>query len=190
MNEQIRQAVEILKNGGVVVFPTDTVWGIGCAVSNKKAIEKLYKIKKREKNKPTAILVADFDMASKYGEIKGRALELCEKYWPGGFTVIVNSINSALPDEILGESKTVGLRAPNHPVVLRILEELGEGLVTSSANFAGENPPKKRDEIDENLERLVDMVIEGESYGDDPSTIVDVTGDGLKVVRQGSVRVS
>jgi len=188
--KQIEKAVEVLKNGGVVVFPTDTVWGVGAAISSREGITRLYEIKKREVDKPTAILVLDVDMANKYGAMNKQAWNLAEKYWPGALTLVVNKKGNRVPMEVCGKNKSVGLRAPRHRLIQDLIKELGGGVVATSANFAGEPAPKNREDLDDNFVELVDLVVGGEAGGDKASTVVDLTEGEMKILRQGRVKVS
>jgi len=176
-----KKVVEVLRQGGVVVFETDTVWGVGCRVGDVRALERLYKIKQRDKSKPTAILVSDVGMAEKYGVMGKRALELAKKYWPGGLTLVVEARGGG----------TVGLRVPDHKELLEVIEELGEGVVASSANFAGEPAPRTRSEIDEKLVAKVDLVMPSYAKASDgeASTVAWVIGDKVEILRQGKITI-
>lgn len=178
MQNKIDQAVQILQRGGVVIFPTDTVWGMGVAADNPAAIKKFYKIKKREKNKPTAILVADLAQAEKIGEFSDKAREVTKKFWPGALTLVVKS----------KQGGTVGLRVPDHPVIQELCQRVG-GILAGSANFAGEPAPQRRAKIKRELSNKVDLVMEGERGGQEASTVVDTTVKPWKIVRQGPVKV-
>lgn len=184
--EIINKTVKILKSGGVVIFPTDTVWGIGCSIENPDAIKKLYEIKRRELNKPTAVLVGSLKQANKLGIFNTKTLTLAQKYWPGGLTIIVKA-KSMVPKNILGPNNTVGIRIPNHPLFLSIANNLDFGIVAGSANFVGQPTPTRKNQLDSNLIKLVDYVVDGESLGLFASTVVDTTLSPFKVVRQGLI---
>ena len=171
--------VEVLKRGGVVIFPTDTVWGMGAAADNPAAVKKFYEIKKRETDKPTAILVASLEQAEKLGQFSGRVRDVAKRYWPGAVTIIVPAKTG----------KTVGLRVPDWPLVQELCLKLGVGIMAGSANFAGKPAPLKREELDPKLVGMVDLVIDGECGGQSASTVLDTTVKPWRVVRQGSVKV-
>lgn len=192
----VKQSVRKFREGGVVVFPTDTVWGIGAAVNREDAIRRLYSIKRREKNKPTAVLVSGLTMASEYGVIKGQARKLAKEHWPGGLTVVVPARRGKVCEIVSGGGGTVGLRVPKHDFLLRILKKLGSGIVAGSANFAGELTPGKFDEISNRLIKVVDFVVDPfevggglniEAGGQKPSTVVDCTVVPFKILRRGQV---
>lgn len=182
----INKAVRVLKDGGVIIFPTDTVWGIGCSLDSTQAIKRLYKIKKRKRNKPTAVLVGSLNQAEKLGELDKQAVDLAKKYWPGGLTIIVKA-KKTVPKIIQGKDNAVGLRMPNNTLLLKILKKLDTAIVASSANFAGKPIARTRKELDNRLIELVDLVLEGESGGDLASTVVDLTQKPTKLVRSGFI---
>lgn len=198
--KKIDQAVEAFRKGGVVVFPTDTVWGIGAALDRNEGIERMYSIKRRKKSKPTAVLVENLAMAKQYGVFNKEALVLVKKYWPGGLTIIVKARKGNVVDFICGKGGTLGLRVPEHSVVLSILSKLGVGIAAGSANFTGAKVPWKFEDIDDKLLESADFVVQArekstnkikyESGGKLPSTVVDVSRDPFVVLRQGLVRIS
>jgi L-threonylcarbamoyladenylate synthase len=188
----IDEAVRVLKKGGVVVFPTDTVWGIGASVASTEGISKLYKIKKRERGKPTAVLVHDLGVAKQLGEFSEEALILAKKHWPGGLTIIVKAQKGMITSAIFGRGASVGLRVPDNDVVLEILRKLGAGVVAGSANFSGGVAPRRFGEIDRELLEKVDYVASEEGWeagGEEPSTVVDTIKKPFVVLRKGPVEI-
>lgn len=183
---QIHKAVKILQGGGVIIFPTDTVWGIGASINRLDAIKRLYSIKKREKTKATAVLVDNLATADRLGVIDQKARKLIDKFWPGGLTLIVRAKEN-IPEIICGRNKTIGLRQPNHPIALKLLEEMKTGLIASSANFAGKAPPVKKELLDRTLIDKVDFLVSGESGGKPPSTVLDTTAKPFKMIREGQI---
>lgn len=190
MTEEIKKAIEVLKSGGVIVFPTDTVWGVGAAISSQQGIEKLYQVKGREENKPTAVLVTDVNMANRYGVMDKKAWELASRFWPGGLTLVVKTKGNKVPKSVLGGRETVGLRAPNHPLIQELVKQLGEGLVATSANFAGEATPHDKSQIKSSFLEQIDLILEGEGGRGEASTVVDVSKGQVVVLRQGKIRVN
>jgi L-threonylcarbamoyladenylate synthase len=184
--EFLDKAVKILKEGGVIIFPTDTVWGIGASIDRLDAIRRLYQIKGREEGKPTAVLVNNQPLAGNLGIIDQEAQKLANEFWPGGLTLVVKA-KAAVPKEILGQVGTIGLRQPNHPLALALIQKLGTGLVASSANFANQPAPTTKESLDSNLVQIVDFFLEGEAGGEPPSTVIDTTVKPFKVIRQGRV---
>lgn len=186
-SELINKAVKILNEGGVIIFPTDTVWGIGASIQRLDAIEKLYEIKGRPKTKPTAVLIGSISQAAEVAFLDQEAKDLIGKFWPGGLTLVVKAKPST-PKIIKGAGETIGIRMPNHKLVLKMVNQLGCGIVAASANFAGQPPPAEKEMIDPQLVDLCDFFVEGISGGGLPSTVVDITVKPYKIIRQGAVR--
>lgn len=178
--------ITMLKNGAVAVIPTDTVWGLCCAANQPEAITHFYQLKRREKDKPTALLVGSIEQAEQYGEFNNRAKQLAREYWPGALTLVVPSYNN-VPTAIRGSTRTVGIRFPNDQTIMEITRQLGCPLVTGSANFAGDQPPTKKSELDAKLLEQVDVAFDGECGGQPPSTVVDCTGEHFTIIRQGTI---
>ena len=182
----ISPAVKVFKNGGIVIFPTDTVFGIGCRVGEPNAIRKLYKIKKREGKKPSLILAASLKQVVMYVDLTAEAKILAKNFWPGPLTMVLKAKNN-LPDSILGEDKTVGIRIPNLPYLIDTIEQVGEPILAPSANFSGEAPPTRLSEIDKNLAKLVDYVLKFDCGGSKPSTIIKMVGKEYYLLREGAI---
>ncbi|MEO8581936.1 MAG: L-threonylcarbamoyladenylate synthase [Patescibacteria group bacterium] len=187
-SNDLHKTAEIIQNGGVAIFPTDTVWGMGCSIENIDAIEKFYAIKKRESDKPTAVLVGSVDQAKQYGMFNDQALLLMKAHWPGALTIVVQA-TERVPHSILGPQKTIGLRLPNFKIVEQLTQLTKCGLVTGSANFSGQPSPFKKADLDPDLLQLVEAVVEGECGGQPPSTVVDCTQQELKILRQGTIQL-
>ena len=182
------EIVETLINGGVVLFPTDTVWGVGVYINSKIGMDKLYKIKNRSANKPTAVLVGSMDQAKTYGVFEKESLDLVNKHWPGELTVVVKA-RSGLDERLINVDGGVGIRYPNNELIEELCRKLSGGLVASSANVAGEKAPVKFEEIDKQLLNMVDEVIMGESGSGKSSTVVNCMDNKMTVLRQGDVRL-
>ncbi len=189
LTNDIDQIVRVFQNGGIVIFPTDTVWGVGCIASNQKAIKRLYSVKKRESGKPTSLLVGQKEWVDDLVDgILPEARELTHKYWPGGLTLIFKAKNG-VPASIMGKNGTVGIRMPNHPKLLEIINKLSGPILGPSANFAGEAPPNSVSDLDPELVKKVDLVLQGDVGKGLGSTIVDVTNKPFKILREGVVKI-
>lgn len=191
MKNNIKEAVEILKAGGIVIFPTDTVYGIGCRIDNESAIKRLFKIRKRPENKAVPVLVSTIDMGKEYvGEIPQDAEKLMKRYWPGALTIILQCVKARVPELVRGKGETLGIRIPDSKVIRQIISEAGVPILGPSANFSGEKTPYRLEDLDGKLVSLVDFVLRGKINGKKmASTVIDCTVEPWKIVRQGAVTI-
>ena len=191
MNKQIEKAVEVLNKGGIVIFPTDTAFGIGCRIDKKKAIEKLFAIRKRPVFMATPVLVNDLEMAKEYlNKIPENVIsKLIKPYWPGALTIVLQSRIDMVPELVRGHGTTIGVRMPNHQTTLSIINKLGVPLLGPSANFHKEKTPYKYTDLDLKLIKLVDYVVKGECYLKQPSTVIDCSKNPWKVLRIGAIEI-
>lgn len=187
LQEQIEKGVEILKQGGIIAFPTDTVYGLGADAFNSKAVERIYEVKKRPRHLPFPLLIADISQLTTVAEPEsGIAWFLAKRFWPGGLTLVVPKAAS-LP-AYLARGSTVAIRIPDHPVCLVLIRYLGSPIIGTSANISGEPATLTTDEVKQQLADKVDFIIDG---GKRPagveSTVVDVTGEVPEILRQGII---
>lgn len=188
-NNNINQAIEILKSDGIGIFPTDTVYGIGCDFSNTVSLNNLYKAKVRDYSKPINILVSRKDMIYKYVKNVSSIEEtLINKFWPGPLTIIFNKTD-LVPDLLTAGLNTVGIRMPNNKVCLDLIDTLGKPLATSSANISNEEPTNY---INENLikkfKNKVDFILDsGKIDSGIPSTIIKVESNKINILREGPI---
>jgi tRNA threonylcarbamoyl adenosine modification protein (Sua5/YciO/YrdC/YwlC family) len=184
----ISRVVEVLQKGGVIIYPTDTVYGMGCDIYNHKAVERIAKLKGVQPDKANfSIIFHSLSQISDYTRpINNSYFKLMKKNLPGPFTFILNA-NHKLPNVLQNHKKTVGIRIPNNSILLEIVREFGNPILTTSVHDDDEIVEYTTDPelIHEKYENLVDMVIDG-GYGQNvASTIVDCTGDEPVIVRQG-----
>ena len=177
MNDEIKKAVSILKTGGIVAYPTDTLFGIGCDITNNQAVKKLIKLKRRDK-KPISIACSNLEMVDKYTDINKEEAEIIQKYLPGPFTFILNK-KEMVSELITAETEKVGVRIPDYPKILKIISLLGRPIISTSANFAGEPNIENLDQ----LKFEVDLKISGECKYKGGSTVVDLRA--RKILREG-----
>ncbi len=191
MDQEIKKAVEVLKKGGIVIFPTDTAFGIGCRIDDKKAIERLFKIRERPKNQATPVLADTFRMAQKYllPVPKDVIDKLIKPYWPGTLTIILPCRTDKVPKLVRGGGATLGIRVPNHSTAQQIIKGVGVPILGPSANFHGEKTPYRFEDLDENLVKLVDYVVFGECFIKQASTVIDCSQNPWKVIRKGAVSI-
>src|SRR5690349_2468879 len=143
MEEQIKQAITVLKQGGVIIFPTDTAFGIGCRIDNEVAIKHLFALRKRPETKATPVLVSGVQMAKEYLlEIPQDVSEkLIKPYWPGALTIVLPCKTEKVPEFVRGKGSNLGVRMPNNTTALEIIRQVGVPLIGTSANFHGEATP-------------------------------------------------
>ncbi len=191
MNNKIRQTIEILNRGGVVIFPTDTAYGIGCRIDDPKAVERLLTIKGRPKNKAMPILASDITMVKQYVDIvDNNVKKLMDRYWPGGLTIVLPTYTGNIVPDIRGGGDTIGVRVPSHVVIREVIRGLGVPIVGSSANPSGGKTPFHKSTLDPRIVKQVDMVLEGVCGGSLPSTVLDCTRRPWKILREGAVRLN
>ena len=179
--DQIEKAIAILKKGGIVIFPTDTVYGIGCCFDRPKAVDRIYQIKNTPRGQPFPVLVSTTDQLRQYAQVTVQAENLIKKYWPGALTIILQSKKS---------KGKIGFRMPDSSLVKALIDELGVPIIGTSANFHGHPAPKSYEELDSNFTKLADFVLEGDCQLGEESTVVDATVDPPKVLRQGAVELT
>jgi tRNA threonylcarbamoyl adenosine modification protein (Sua5/YciO/YrdC/YwlC family) len=187
-NKHIRQIVELLENGGIIIYPTDTVYAMGCDISATKSIEKIARFKGlNPKNPELSLIFHDMSQLSEYTVIRDNTLfKLLKRNLPGPFTFIVQA-NSQIPKLFRNKKKTVGIRIPDNNIVLEIVRELGRPIITTSIHDQDEVLEYTTDPelIYEKYQDFADAVIDGGYGNNEASTVVDCTGSEPEVVRQG-----
>lgn len=189
MNVEYKKALKHITKGNIVVFPTDTVTGVGCSMGDTEAIEKLYDIKGRSFKKPTAVLISDLEMFRTLISCEEDSFlkKITEKYWPGKLTIVLDA-SVIVPSIIMGNSRKVGVRMPKHEKIIKLIKELGRPLVATSANFKGEKAPVLFSEVDSLFLNKVDFYIREDSKGNQASTVIDYLGNSnFDYIRKGSV---
>lgn len=181
-----------LKEGNLIIYPTDTVYGVGGIIESNEAITKIYEAKERSFKSPLIVLVSDISKIEKIAYIEEKNREKIEKlikeFWPGGLTIILNK-KSNVPDIMVSGGKTVGVRMPDHDTALKIIETAGGLLPTTSANISGETTPKSYDELSENFKERVEILVDGGKCPiGNASTIIDMS-DKPKILRIGAISI-
>lgn len=189
VNNHIREAVAILRQGGIVIFPTDTAFGIGCRMDDRTAVDRLFGIRNRPRTQATPVLVASEAMAARlYRSVTPVMRALMQRYWPGALTIIGTCRQDAVYEPVRGGTDTIGIRMPDHTVPLALIGSLDVPLLGPSANFHGESTPYRDVEVDPDLVKLADYFIPGVCRESNVSTVVDCTVEPYRIVRQGAVR--
>ena len=186
--QQLERGISILKRGGIVAFPTDTVYGLGAGMSIRRAVERVYVVKERPRNRPLPLLLADTSQITKVAyPVPPIAWLLIHNFLPGALTVVLHKSDS-VSDVITGKGVTVALRIPAHPIPVALARSLGTPIVGTSANLSGRPSPLIADEVCSQFGDKIDLVIDGgRCPGGKESTVVDVTGERPIVLREGAI---
>ncbi len=180
----IAQAAERLRGGGVIAFPTDTLYGVGARVTDPAAVARLYRVKRRPSGQPMVWLVTDRAQVERFAVVSLAATKLMARFWPGPLTLVLIA-------RVPSDGSTVAVRAPNHDVALALLTALGEPIASSSANPAGQPPPVDADQVIAGLGDELDLVLDGGPCRiGQPSTILDLSGVTPRILRQGAIPAS
>lgn len=185
----IDRVVEVLKQGGLIAYPTDTTYGIGCDIFNNRGIKNIYKIKQRDARKPFSFICADLSDAANYAHISNFAFKIMKRHLPGPYTFVLEATR-IVPASLTTRQKTVGIRIPDDAIAMAIVGELGHPLVTTSANLTGETPLHDPEEINSLMGKQLDIVVDGGIRYGDPSTVISLIDDQIKVLREGCGDIS
>ena len=180
----IGQIVKYLRQGGVICYPTDTVYGIGCDIFNQKAVKRIYRIKQKSTDKPFSFMCADLKDLSKYCLVSNTAYRLMKKNLPGAYTFILPTLK-IVPKIMISKQKTVGIRVPDNAICKALIEELGNPILTSSAVVGDEEPMAEAFQIEERLGNQLDAIIDGGPVFPNPSSIVSLINDNVEILRYG-----
>ena len=188
IQQQIERGISILRQGGLVAYPTDTVYGLGACVSLPQAVERVYKVKERPRNMPLSLLLADTSQLTKVAElVPPAAWPLIHSFLPGALTIVLPK-SSSVPDTITAGGTTIAVRIPAHPIPIALAAGLGAPIVGTSANLSGKPSPLTAEEVYSQLGDKIDLIIDGSQCpGGKESTIVDVTGEIPVILREGAI---
>ena len=186
--EEVKSSIKMLKEGKILVVPTDTVYGICSDATNEKAVEKIFRIKNRDKNNPLNILVSSVDMAKKYTKNFNKIAEtLANKFWPGALTMVFEK-NDLIPKIVTANKETIGVRIPDNEVTLNIINELSLPIACPSANISGRPSGTVVEDIKSDFKDNVDIYIDcGPSKIGIESTIVKINENSVEILRQGKI---
>jgi tRNA threonylcarbamoyl adenosine modification protein (Sua5/YciO/YrdC/YwlC family) len=185
----IRKVVDILKQGAIVVYPTDTYYGIGCDLMNPKAIEKIYQIKRRDKSKPFSFICSDLTNISHYAKVSNYAYRTMKRLLPGPYTFILEG-SRLVPKIMLTKRKTAGIRVPDNAICLALVRELGNPIIYTSATTPEGESFHDASLIHDHFGRQVDAVIDGSRVSGEPSSIISLISDTPQIIRRGAGDVS
>jgi tRNA threonylcarbamoyl adenosine modification protein (Sua5/YciO/YrdC/YwlC family) len=185
----ITKAVQLLESGGVIAYPTDTTYGIGCSIFSKRGIERIYLLKQREKKKPFSFICPEIAEVARYSKVSNYAFKILKRYLPGPYTFILNA-SSVVPDLLVTKQKTVGIRIPNNTICLALVRQLGHPIITTSANISGEEPIGDPEQVEQELGKKLDLVINGGTLSADVSSVISLIDDIPVILRKGIGDVS
>ncbi len=188
LQAQIERGIAVLREGGTVAFPTDTVYGLGARADNQWAVAKVYQIKQRRSDVAVPLLLARPEQLNEVAEsVPPIAKLLAEKFWPGALTIVVIK-SSAVPDIVTAGGPTVAVRVPDHPVPIALIEGVGVPIIGTSANLSGQPSPLTAAEVRAQLDEKADLIIDGgRCKGGVESTVIDVTGKKPVILREGAI---
>jgi L-threonylcarbamoyladenylate synthase len=184
----LERTIEILRRGGLVAFPTDTVYGIGASLAFPEALDRIYDSKLRDRDRVLPVLIASpADLLGVASKIDDDMLQLASRYWPGPLTVAVPA-KPHLPGQVVAIDGTVGVRVPDHSVALVLAKHCGGALAVTSANVSGQPPARRASDLPPELGDRLDMVLDGGiARGGQPSTVIGREGDTITIIREGAI---
>lgn len=185
----IKKAAEILMEGGVIAYPTDTIYGFGCDIFNKKAIQRVYHLKKRQPAKPFSFICSDLKHISEYAQVTNYAYKTMKRLLPGPYTFILPG-SRLVPKIMLTKRKTVGIRVPQNNICLAIVQALGHPIISTSVGFSGGEVLSDAQEIEDTFGSQIELTIDGGTLANQPSSIVSLLDDRPEVIRVGQGDVS
>ena len=186
--EAVAAAVNALRDGAMIIYPTETIYGLGVDCTQQEAIKKLYRVKKRARSKPVALIAADRAMVMRYVvEVSEDAHRLMEEFWPGALTLVFNA-DECVGRLLTGGTGTIGIRVPGDALCRMLAKGLGRPITATSANIAGEKESRSLDQIPYEITSSADFILDGGTTpGTAPSTVISVASDRLEVLRDGAV---
>jgi tRNA threonylcarbamoyl adenosine modification protein (Sua5/YciO/YrdC/YwlC family) len=185
----IRRAVEIIRGGGIVIYPTDTVYGMGCDLFNKKGIERIYEIQRRDRKQPLSFICADLKDISRYARVSDDAYKIMKRLLPGPYTFVLEA-SRAVPKIILPKRLTTGIRIPDNRICQSLVAEMGSPVISTSVKDGGGELLSDPRMIEELFGKRVDMIIDGGIIAAAPSSVVSLLAEGIEVIRAGKGDVS
>jgi tRNA threonylcarbamoyl adenosine modification protein (Sua5/YciO/YrdC/YwlC family) len=180
----ITKVIDILKKGGIIAYPTDTYYGIGCDIMNKKAIEKIYQLKQRNRIKPFSFICSGLKNISHYAKVSNYAYKTMKRLLPGPYTFVLEG-SKLVPKIMLTKRKTAGIRVPDHPICLELVETLGNPIITTSATMPDGTNFFDPSLIHDFFHPRIDVVIDGGPVPGHPSSVISLINDMPEVIRKG-----
>ncbi|MFP3867970.1 MAG: L-threonylcarbamoyladenylate synthase [Desulfobacteraceae bacterium] len=185
----LRQALQVVADGGLIAYPTDTCYGIGCDLFNKAGIEKIYQLKRRPLSQPFSLICADLKDISEYARVSNYAYKTMKRLLPGPYTFILEG-SRLVPKIMLTRRKTAGIRVPNHPICLGLVKLLGHPIISTSASRADDVVMSDPYEIADYFKAYLDVVVDGGVIMPEPSSVISLIDDVPEIIREGKGDVS
>lgn len=185
----IQMVVDVLHKGGVIAYPTDTIYGIGCDVFNKKAIERVYLIKRKDRKQPLSFICPDLKDVAKFAQVSNSNYKIMRKLFPGPYTFVLKGTN-LVPKLMLTKRRTVGIRVPDNNICQNLLREFGNPIVSTSVSQGNDEILNDPYDIEDRMGKIIDLIIDGGVLGTESSSVVDLTDEPPTVLRAGKGDVS
>jgi len=180
----INAAVEVLKAGGVIIYPTDTLYGLGCDIHRPDAVERITAIKRRDARKPFSFLCRDLSQVSEYASVSNVAYRILRDCLPGPYTFLLPSTRKT-PRVLQTKRRVAGIRIPDHAVTMALAEALDSPILTTSANLPDESTPSDAETLKEIFGHQVDLILDAGTVGGGPSSVISLIDDAVEIVREG-----
>jgi L-threonylcarbamoyladenylate synthase len=185
--QAVAKAVQVLKNGGIIAHPTDTVWGLACDAGNEQAIRKIHAFKKSDHGKPLLLNLPSKSYLDKIGSKLCKAHKLVKEFWPGGLSLLITAKEKFHLASLYKSRELIGVRLPDHKLSNALARKFGSPLTTTSANLTGTRVAKNADEVAKIFPKVDLILDDGTSSKNNPSTLIDVSGSEMKLIREGSI---
>lgn len=185
----IRKVVETLNRGGIIAYPTDTFYGIGCDIMNKRAIQKIYQLKQRDKSKPFSFICSGLKNISDYAKVSNYQYKTMKRLLPGPYTFVLEG-SKLVPKIMLTKRKTAGIRVPHNPICIELVEALGHPIITTSATMPDGTVFQNPSLIHDHFGSQIDVVIDGGPVPGSPSSVIALIKDIPEIIREGRGDVS
>jgi tRNA threonylcarbamoyl adenosine modification protein (Sua5/YciO/YrdC/YwlC family) len=185
----IKKAADILRDGGIIIYPTDTVYGLGCDLSNKRGIEKIYDLKRRNRKQPLSFVCSDLKHISEYAKVTDYAYKTMKRLLPGAYTFILEA-SRLVPKIILPKRSTTGIRVPDNQICLALVRELGQPIISTSVKTENGETLGDPAMIKEYFSKTVDLIIDGGIIVPEPSSVISLVDDNIEIIRKGKGDIS
>lgn len=181
----IQRAAEVMRSGGVIVYPTDTIYGLGCDITSIQAVNRIVRIKGRDPRKPMSFVCSDLTHISQYAMVSNFAYRILKRYLPGPYTFVLPASRET-PKMLRSKTKTVGIRVPDHPIPILLVQALGNPVLSTSANQSNEEAVTDPEELCERFGDQVDLILECGPLPVLPSSVISLIDNEVEILREGS----